>query len=103
MHASEQPEDPGRTEGRYANYFEVGFNGLEFVLDFGQFYQGGPRPMIHTRIVTNSVYGYALFRTLQDAIAQHREQVGGSEDANGEIRVASQREPGPDGVGFGER
>jgi len=26
----------GELEGRYANYFQVGHNAVEFVLDFGQ-------------------------------------------------------------------
>ncbi len=31
----EAAEDIGETEGRYANYFKVGHNAFEFLLDFG--------------------------------------------------------------------
>jgi hypothetical protein len=27
-------------EGRYANYFQIGHNAFEFIIDFGQGYEG---------------------------------------------------------------
>ena len=32
-----------KLEGRYANYFKVGHNEFEFVMEFGQFYEGSER------------------------------------------------------------
>lgn len=43
----------GKRAGRYANYFKVGHNDVEFVLDFGQFYPDDDNAQIHTRIITN--------------------------------------------------
>jgi len=37
-HADEDPQETSKIEGRYANYFKVGHNAFEFVLDFGQYY-----------------------------------------------------------------
>jgi hypothetical protein len=63
-------------EGRYANYFEVGHNQAEFIIDFGQFYRQGNAPTFHTRIVTGPVYAKALTRLLSEAIARHEESFG---------------------------
>jgi hypothetical protein len=57
-------------EGRYANYFKVGHNAFEFLLDFGQFYSGSDRAQIHTRIVTSPAYAKELLATLRDSIDQ---------------------------------
>ncbi|UCF90313.1 MAG: DUF3467 domain-containing protein [Desulfobacterales bacterium] len=58
----------GRLEGRYANYFAVGYNEYEFVIDFGQSYSANDQPELYTRIVTGPVYAKALLKTLQDSI-----------------------------------
>jgi hypothetical protein len=47
----------GAPERRWANYLEVGRNGLEFLLGFGQLYSEAEQPRVHSRIVTNPVYG----------------------------------------------
>jgi len=61
----------GKLEGRYANYFKVGHNALEFVLDFGQFYPGSEKAELCTRIVTNPVYAKAFLETLKESIKQY--------------------------------
>jgi hypothetical protein len=71
-----EPEEPPL--GRYANYFEVGHNAFEFVLDFGQFYPESDRARVHTRIITGPIYAEALLRTLQEALARYRDTFGGS-------------------------
>ena len=60
-------------EGRYANYFEIGHNAFEFILDFGQSYfeEPGPRTQIHSRIVISASYIKMLQEVLQRAISQH--------------------------------
>ena len=63
-------------EGRYANYFKVGHNPLEFVLDFGQFYVDSEKVKLHTRIVTNPVYARALFEVLQASLDCYEESFG---------------------------
>ena len=42
-----------RVKGRYANYFKVGHNAFEFVLDFGQSYVDEEDAQIHTRLVSS--------------------------------------------------
>jgi hypothetical protein len=38
----------GELEGRYANYFKVGHNAFEFLLDFGQLYAESREAQFHT-------------------------------------------------------
>lgn len=63
-------------QGRYANYFKVGHNAFEFVLEFGQSYDEDENRPIHTRIVTGPVYAKRLLTTLQEAIRQHEAKFG---------------------------
>jgi hypothetical protein len=58
-------------EGQYANYFKIGSNAYEFVIDFGQVYSQDEDAHIHTRIVTNPAYARALLDTLQDSINKY--------------------------------
>lgn len=56
-------------EGRYANFFKVGHNAFEFVVDFGQSYEdNAQRETIHSRIVTSPTYAKILLMTLRDAL-----------------------------------
>jgi hypothetical protein len=49
---ADQPRTPSPSlEGKYANYFEVGANPNELVIDFGQFYGRSDSPTLHTRII----------------------------------------------------
>jgi hypothetical protein len=68
--AGEEPE------ARYANYFLVGHNALEVVLEFGQFHEGTGQPHIHTRIITAPVYAKALRSLLDEAIAEYEQAFG---------------------------
>jgi hypothetical protein len=82
MAAEVQPQYSGsRSEGRYANYFEVGHNAFEFVLDFGQFYPCAETPQFHTRIVTSPTYAKALLDTLANSLRQFEEEFGRIADA----------------------
>jgi hypothetical protein len=62
------------SEGRYANYFEVGYNAFEFLLDCGQRYSDSEGEHVHTRIVTPAVYMKLLLETLQESVAQYERQ-----------------------------
>lgn len=72
----EDPRRPDPLEGRYANYFQVGHNALEFVLDFGQCYRENEEARFHTRIVTGPMYARAFLETLQESIDQYEETFG---------------------------
>lgn len=65
-------------EGRYANYFKVGHNAFEFVLDFGQSYSESKEPQLHTRIVTSPAYTKALLETLGESVEQYERTYGDS-------------------------
>ena len=70
------PKRPSDTNGRYANYFEVGHTAFEFVLDFGEAYQGTEASPCHTRIVTSPVYMVALVDVLKKSLAEFQSEFG---------------------------
>lgn len=71
-----EPGEADQLEGRYANYFKVGYNAFEFVLDFGQFYPESEQTQPHTRIITTPNYAKTLFATLKEAIDRHEQTFG---------------------------
>ena len=68
-----------RIEGRYANYFNIGFNTFEFVLDFGQHFAGSDQAELYTRIITNPRSAKELLETLSVSIEEYEEhlRIGG--------------------------
>jgi len=68
-------------EGKYANYFQIGHNAVEFIIEFGQLYSDESVPLLHTRIITTPSYGKTLLRLLQEALAEHEAQFGPARDA----------------------
>ncbi len=63
-------------EGRYANYFKVGHNACEFVIDFGQYHAETDQAELYTRIITNPAYARELLRLLSDSMAQYEKKFG---------------------------
>jgi len=63
-------------EGRYANHFHVGHNAFEVILQFGQFYEGNSRPVMHTKIVTSPVYAQSLLQLLRQSLAEYESAFG---------------------------
>ena len=61
-----------RMEGRYSNYFEVGHNAYEFLIDFGQSFEDVGAETLHTRIVTSPVYARRLAQILEKALVQYQ-------------------------------
>jgi hypothetical protein len=77
MNPENEPQEvTGELEGRYSNYFKVGHNAFEFLLDFGQFYAESQRAQFHTRIITNPTYAKALLSLLRESIAQYEQTFG---------------------------
>ena len=75
----QEPEDTSQTgqlEGRYANYFQVGHNAFEFVLDFGQVDAERQTGRFHTRIITTPVYVRIMFELLQESIERYTQTFG---------------------------
>jgi hypothetical protein len=69
-------QDSGNIEAKYANYFQIGHNAIEFVIECGQFYADETIPSIHTRIITSPSYVKELVELLQKSLAEHQEQFG---------------------------
>lgn len=65
-----------KLEGRYANYFKIGYNAFEFVIDFGQFYSENDETELCTRIVTGPVYAKSFLKALQDSIESFEKTYG---------------------------
>ena len=63
-------------EGKYANYFQIGHNALEFLLDFGQLYSNVSQESFHTRVITSPSYAKELLKVLGDAIEQYEQSYG---------------------------
>ena len=72
---TEEPAGNDSMEGRYANYFLIGHNAHEFVLDFGQMYTGG-RERMHSRIVVSPAYAKEFFRMLGESLHNYEEEFG---------------------------
>jgi hypothetical protein len=73
---SKPSQEAGRLEGRYANYFEVGYNAFEFLLDFGQHDPESGKAYSHTRIFTAPSYARNLLQTLKEAIGKYEQTFG---------------------------
>ena len=63
-------------EGRYANYFELGFTAFEVLLDFGQFDSESGDAIRHTRIITNPSSAKVLLKMLGEILAEFETTVG---------------------------
>jgi hypothetical protein len=68
--------DSKSIEGKYANYFQIGNNLLEFVIDFGQLYGDETVPLLHTRIILSPSYAKELFDLLQKSLEEYQAQFG---------------------------
>jgi hypothetical protein len=65
-----------KLEGKYANYFKVGYNAFEFLFDFGQYYSENEEAELYTRIVTSPCYARELLETLRESIEQYEKAFG---------------------------
>src|SRR5262245_49057045 len=61
-------------EGRYANYFAMGFNSEEVLLDFGQVYD--TEAVFHTRIVTSPLYATQFSALLTQTLSEYADSYG---------------------------
>ena len=68
-------------EGKYANYFKVGYNAFEFVIDFGQNYSENEDAELSTRIILAPVFARALNESLQDSIKKYEKKYGKIQDS----------------------
>lgn len=62
-------------EGLYANHYRVGHNALEFIIEFGQHYEGNKNPLYHTRIILNPIYAKRLSEILAESIEKYESTI----------------------------
>ena len=74
--AGEDASRKARLEGKYANYFRVGHNAFEVLIDFGQVYAEGGQEHFHTRIITSPPYAKELLKVLLEAVEQYEKAFG---------------------------
>ena len=60
-----------KIKGHYINYFEVGHNAFEFVLDFSQFCPESKEADLCARIITSPGCAKELFIVLGESIEQY--------------------------------
>jgi hypothetical protein len=72
---SAEIDQPPVLEARYANYFKVGHNATEFIVDFGQFHAGSSLHWL-TRIVTGPFFLKELERMLGESIRAYEARYG---------------------------
>ena len=65
-----------RLEGKYANYFAVGYNAYEFIFDFGQCYSDNEEAELSLRVVTSPFHAREFLRTLKKSIEEYDESYG---------------------------
>jgi len=58
-------------EGRYSNYFEVGYNAFEFITDFGQYFAENQKAELYSRIITSPDYAKDLQKILAESIKHY--------------------------------
>lgn len=63
----------GKEKGRYANFFQIGHNAFEFLIEFGQQDAG-----IHTRIYVSPHHARMLSELLEDTLREHEAFLGPS-------------------------
>lgn len=70
--------DKCHVEGRYANYFRIGQNAFEFVLEFIQLYSSNnnKEEHLHTRIITSPSYAKIFLEMLQKSIENYENTFG---------------------------
>jgi hypothetical protein len=74
--AAQEAQSGDEPEARYANYFHVGQNAFEVVLEFGQHYEGVEQPRMHTRIIAAPAYAKALLDLLAGALGDYEKLYG---------------------------
>ena len=68
-------------ESRYANLFQVGYNGFEFLLEFGQCHEN-EKVLWHSRIVCGPPSAKEFLLVLTRTIAEYEARHGGIETPN---------------------
>ena len=67
--------EPTAPERRYANHLRVGFNRLEFLLDFAQAYEGSTE-LVHAQLVAAPAHVKQFTALMQGCISDYEQRYG---------------------------
>jgi hypothetical protein len=73
---SKQKSNARAPLARYANYFEVGHNPYEFLIDFGQYRPEAEEVVLHTRIAVSPTHSKLLAEMLSAAVQKYEAENG---------------------------
>jgi hypothetical protein len=59
----------------YSNYFRVGFNSVEFLVEFGRQFEGIDE-RFYLRVITGPAHAKALLRLLEGSVSGYEERFG---------------------------
>lgn len=91
------PPSDGRTLiAGYANYFEVGHNPYEFLIDFGQIDPQRGTATINSRLALGPTHAKLLMRLLSRSVEQFERDFGGIADVREDDPLASILDISPD-------
>ena len=69
------PSPAPTQERRYANHLRIGFNRLEFLLDFAQAYDGS-RELVHAHLVAAPAHVKQFAELMQGCIRDYEQRYG---------------------------
>jgi len=75
-HLTKEEGSSAQLEGKYSNYFTVGHNAFEFLLDFGQCCPEDEEGHFHTRIIASPSCAKALFELFRESIDRYESTFG---------------------------
>ena len=90
-----RPDRPNIIAG-YANYFEVGHNAFEFLIDFGQIDPQTGAIHINSRIAVGPTHAKLLSRLMDGAVTQYESQFGPIPDVRDDDPLGTILDPSPD-------
>lgn len=80
----------------YANYFEVGHNAFEFLIDFGQINPQNGEININTRVAVGPTHAKLFSRLLDGAVKQFEQQFGTIADVRDDDPLGTVLDTSPD-------
>jgi hypothetical protein len=76
VHERQSGQTSNPLEARYVNYFKIGHNAFELIIDCGQCYADNEEPQLNIRIVMSPAYGKALLKTLGESLDEYEKTYG---------------------------
>lgn len=68
-------DDASGCERHYANFLRIGFNQLEFLLNFAQLFAGSAE-IVHTHLVTSPAHLKWFVELMQSCVADYEQRYG---------------------------